>query len=198
MIDRVSGIASKVEPTLVVVDLGGVSLRLTVPISTSSRLAAGSRVTLWTELLVREDVLALFGFANEKERAYFNLLRSVAGIGPKLACTVLSGVSVDGLEQAVSRAEPGLLSRVPGIGRKTAARIIMELSGKLENVLQPSGAALLPSAEATEALVSLGYQRHLAVRAVEGAVASLGVDASVEDVVRTALKTLSSMRKGQP
>jgi len=74
----------------------------------------------------------------------------------------------------------------------------MELSGKLENVLQPVGAALLPSAEATEALVSLGYQRHLAARAVEGAVASLGVDASVEDVVRTALKTLSSMRKGQP
>ncbi len=196
MIERLVGTVAKVEPTSVVLDVGPVALRLTVPVSTSSRLIAGTRTTLWTELLVREDSIALFGFVSERERTYFNLLRSIAGIGPKLACTVLSGVSVEALDQAVSRAEPGLLSRIPGIGRKTAGRIIMELSGKLEGVLHPS-AVPLPLAEATEALTSLGYQRQVASRTVEKVAAELGPDASVEAIVRAALKALTgTARKG--
>ncbi|MCU0611591.1 MAG: Holliday junction branch migration protein RuvA [Candidatus Eisenbacteria bacterium] len=197
MIDRITGTVSKVEPAEAVIDLGCVSLRMVVPISTSSRLSTGDRAALWAELVVREDSMALFGFATEKERAYFNLLRSVAGIGPKLACTVLSGTSVDGLEQAISRGEPGMLSRIPGIGRKTAGRIVMELSGKIEQVLRPSGAPLLASSEATDALVSLGYQRQLAARAVDGVVGEVGADASAEEVLRAALKSLSSGRRGK-
>lgn len=197
MIERICGLVSRVEPMAVVIDLGAIALRLTVPVSTSSRVAAGTRVALWAELVVREDSWSLFGFASEKERAYFNLLRTVAGIGPKLACTVLSGASVEGLDQAVTRGEPGMLSRIPGIGRKTAGRIIMELSGKIETALRPEGAPGLPPAEAVEALMSLGYQRNLAARAVEKVLPDLGPDASVEDVVRAALRPLAaSGRKG--
>lgn len=198
MIDRVEGIVSRVEPMQVVVNLGAVSLRASVPLSTSSRMSAGSTAVLWMELIVREDSLALFGFATEKERSYFNLLRTVAGVGPKLACTVLSGVSVDALEQAITRGEPGLLSRIPGIGRKTAGRIVMELSGKIDGVLQPAGMAALPSTEAVEALMSLGYQRAAAARAVETALAELGSDAQVEEVVRVALRSSAAApRKGK-
>ncbi|MBN1424874.1 Holliday junction branch migration protein RuvA [Candidatus Fermentibacteria bacterium] len=197
MIDRVSGVVTKVEPMAVVVDVGGIAFRLTVPVSTSSRVTAGTKTALWAELLVREDSMTLFGFASEKERAYFNLLRSVAGVGPKLACTVLSGASVEGLNQAVTKGEPGMLSRIPGIGRKTAGRIIMELSGKIETALQPAGAPGLPSVEATEALMSLGYPRNVAARAVEKVLPDLGPDTSVEDVVRAALRPLAiSGRKG--
>lgn len=188
MIDRIRGIALKVEPMQVILETGGIGFRLTVPLSTSAKVKQGKETVLLTELIVREDSMTLFGFHTEKERGVFNLLRGVAGVGPKLACTVLSGVSVEGINQAVIRGEPGLLAKVPGIGRKTSGRIVMELSGKLDGVLEGIAPVRGSTAEAIQALISLGYQRNVAARSVEKAARDAGHDAPVEDLIRAALK----------
>lgn len=193
MIEKVVGTVSRVEPTAVVLEVGPVSLRMSVPLSTSSRVKPGTQATLWTELVVREDSLALFGFASEREREYFNRLRAVSGIGPKLACAILSGVSVDMLEQAITTNQPGLLARIPGIGKKTAGRIVVELSGKVETQ-GPPAALDSPVAEATAALTNLGYPRPVAVQAVDKALADLGPSATAEQLVRTALKWASQRK----
>jgi Holliday junction DNA helicase RuvA len=191
LIERITGLVVKVDPTYAVIETGGVGFRVLVPLSTSSRLVEGEKTTLSAELIVREDSLTLFGFLTEQERNLFNLLRSVAGVGPKLACTVLSGLTVDGVLEAVTRGDPALLARVPGIGKKTAARIIMELSEKVEYVLGPSTGVLPSSSESIQALMSLGYHRSMATRAVEEAIEAAGPDAPVERIVKDALSLLS-------
>jgi Holliday junction DNA helicase RuvA len=194
VIERITGIVVKVDPTYAVIETGGVGFCLLIPLSTSSRLAQGEKTTLFAELIVREDSLTLFGFLTEHERDLFNLLRSVAGVGPKLACTVLSGVTVDGVLEAVTRGDPAMLARVPGIGKKTAGRIIMELSEKVEHVLKPSLGIAPSSSESIQALMSLGYQRSVATRAVEEAIEAIGSDAPVERIIREALYLLSGHR----
>ena len=192
MIDTLTGLAERVEPTQIVIEVGGVGFRVAVPLSTSAKVTQGQQTSIFTELVVREDALTLFGFHTEKERRFFNLLRGVAGVGPKLACTVLSGLSVEALNQAITRGEPGLLSKVPGIGRKTAGRIVMELSGKIESVLEGPLVAASSVGEAIHALMSLGFQRNTASKSVERAAKELGQDAAVEDLIRVALKFSSS------
>ena len=194
MIERITGRVAKVDPTYAVVETGGVGFRFLIPLSTSSRLVQGETATLFAELIVREDSLTLFGFLDERERSLFNLLRSVAGVGPKLACTVLSGLTVDGVFEAVTRGDPALLARVPGIGKKTAGRIVMELSEKVEHVLLPSPGGVPSLSEAIHALMSLGYHRSMATRAVEEAREAAGPDASVEQIIREALSVLSGHR----
>jgi len=188
MIDILTGTAVRVEPTQIILEVGGVGFRIAVPLSTSAKVRQNQSASLFTELVVREDALTLFGFHSEKERRFFNLLRGVAGVGPKLACTVLSGLSVEALNQAIIRGEPGLLSKVPGIGRKTAGRIVMELSGKIESVLEGPVTAVSAVGEAIQALMSLGFQRHAASKSAERAAKELDEDASVEDLIRVALK----------
>lgn len=194
MIERITGRVVKVDPTYAVVETGGVGFSLLIPLSTSSRLVQGEKTTLFAELIVREDSLTIFGFLTEHERNLFNLLRSVAGVGPKLACTVLSGVTVDGVLEAVTRGDHAMLARVPGIGKKTAGRIIMELSEKVEHVLEPSFASAPSSSESIRALMSLGYHRSMATRAVEEAIEAAGADAPVEQIIREALSLLSGHR----
>jgi Holliday junction DNA helicase RuvA len=194
VIERIIGRAVKVDPTYVVVETGGVGFSLLVPLSTSSKLVQGEKSTLFTELIVREDSLTIFGFLTERERSLFNLLRSVAGVGPKLACTVLSGVTVEGVLEAVTRADTAMLARVPGIGKKTAGRIVMELSEKVEHVLAPSLGGIPSSSESIQALMSLGYHRSVATRAVEEAIEAAGADAPVEQIIREALSRLSGHR----
>ena len=128
------------------------------------------------------------------------MLRSVAGIGPRLACTVLSGLTVDGVMEAVTRGDPATLARIPGIGKKTAGRIVMELSEKVEHVLGPPAGVAPTASEAVQALISLGYQRRVAVRAVEDAAEASGDDATVEQIIRSALSLLSgkSPRRAKP
>ncbi len=199
MIDRITGKVAKVGPAGVVLETGGIGFGIMAPLSTSSKLSQNDNVTLFTELVVRADSMSLFGFLTERERVFFNHLRSVAGVGPKLACTVLSGMTADSLMEAVHRGEPAMLARVPGIGKKTAGRIIMEFSGKVESVLT-QGAGMIPSSrESVDALVSLGYQRNMVSRVVEEILEELGPEATVEQIIRKALSLISgkTSRKGR-
>ena len=151
---------------------------------------AGQPVTLVTHLVVREDAQLLYGFLTEGERTAFRALIKVSGIGPRMALAVLSGLSVDDLSRAVAEQETGRLTRVPGVGKKTAERLLLELKGKLAPVAeaaQGSGGVLFSSSDdILRALVALGYSE----KESAAAVGRLPEDISVKDGIRQALKGL--------
>lgn len=185
----------------VVVDVGGVGYRLLAPIGTIDRLPApGGEVTLHTVLQLREDAVHLYGFATVEERVVFDLLVGVTGVGPKLALAALSALGPDGLAGAVRRGDAATLARVPGIGRKTAERLIMELKDKLGTPAATAGGALMGGApvapgdafaEAAAALEGLGYSALEAGRAVEQARRQAGDGATVEEILRQGLRELA-------
>jgi len=170
----------------VLVDVGGVAYELDVPMSTFYALpAAGEAVILFTHLVVREDAHSLYGFATAEERAAFRQLIRISGVGARTALAVLSGMSVGDLAQSVALQDAGRLVKVPGIGKKTAERLLLELKGKLaEGVGQPGAAR---GSDVVHALVSLGYSEKEALAAVKG----LAPDTPVAEAIRAALKTLS-------
>jgi len=173
-------------PPQVLVDVGGVAYELDVPMSTLYALpATGEAVTLFTHLVVREDAHTLYGFSSETERAAFRQLIRISGVGARTALAVLSGLSVGELAQAVTLQEAGRLTKIPGIGKKTAERLLLELKGKL------SGLAVAPETAAAgdviNALVALGYSEKEALAATRG----LAPGTAVTDAIRTALKTLA-------
>jgi holliday junction DNA helicase RuvA len=189
MIGALRGTLVRREPPLVLVDVRGVGFEVEVPLSTFDALpAAGAEVTLHTQLIVREDALALFGFATLPERATFRQLLRVAGVGPRLALAVLSGASPAELAALVQAGDLARLTRIPGIGRKTAERIVVELRDALPAIAgAATGAgARTPLAEAEAALAALGYKPQEVVRALAGAPAN----ADSEALVRTALRVL--------
>jgi Holliday junction DNA helicase RuvA len=192
MIGRISGTLLEKHPPLVLVDVGGVGYEIDVPMSTFYNLpASGEKVVLHTQLIVREDAHHLFGFASHDERSAFRQLLKISGVGPKLALTILSGLSVAELAQVVAAQEVGRLTRIPGIGKKTAERLLLELRDKL--TVAP--AALLAGAEhpvaaagdVLDALLALGYNEREATWAVKQLPAGL----DVSDSIRQALKFLS-------
>jgi Holliday junction DNA helicase RuvA len=196
MIGALRGQLAVKRPTEILVEVGGVGYEALVPISTSEKLpAVGESVTLITHLHVREDALQLFAFATPAERETFRLLIGVSGIGPKLALAVLSGLSVAQFRDAMSTKDTERLRRIPGIGKRTAERLLVELRDRMGlDAIEESGGA--PAAlgcpavvynDAVATLVALGYTTQMARRAVEAAVADRGADASVEDLVRGAL-----------
>lgn len=196
MISYIKGKLTVKTPTSVVVETGGVGFHLIIPLSTHESLGeAGQDVRLLTYLHVREDVLQLFGFAHEDERKLFLLLLSITGIGPKVAQGILSGISVGDFESAVRHQNVQTLMKVPGVGKKTAERIVLELREKIGE-LKP-GEAGLPGAgklplfdESVLALVSLGYKRPQAQEAVQ-AVMQIQPSLSIEEVLRQALQKIS-------
>ena len=142
------------------------------------------------EPIPEEDAELLFGFSTKAERSLFRLLIRISGIGPKIALSILSGISASILAQAVSQAEPGLLTRIPGVGKKTAERIVLELKGKIDTVVGSADSQTPTSgakADIISALVSLGYSEREALQAVKG----LAADVTVNDGIREALKALS-------
>jgi Holliday junction DNA helicase RuvA len=169
----------------VLVDVGGVAYELDVPMSTFYALpATGEAVMLYTHLVVREDAHNLYGFATGEERALFRQLIRISGIGARTALAVLSGMSVGDLAQAVALQDAGRLVRIPGIGKKTAERLLLELKGKLaEGVGEP---AAQRGADVVHALVALGYSEKEALAAVKG----LAADMPLAEGIRAALKTL--------
>ena len=191
MIGRISGTLLAKAPPQVLVDVHGVGYEVDVPMSTFYDLPAiGERVALLTHFVVREDAQLLYGFLTDGERSAFRALVRISGVGPRTALAVLSGLSVDELAQAVSLQEAGRLVRVPGIGKKTAERLLLELKGRL-GPEQP-GAAGQPvrgdhEADVLRALLALGYSER------EAAVAAKQVPpgASVSDGIRHALKALA-------
>jgi Holliday junction DNA helicase RuvA len=191
MIGRISGILAVKNPPQLVIDVQGVGYEVDVPMSTFYNLpASGDKVTLFVHMVVREDAHLLFGFLTERERAAFRQLLKISGVGARTALSVLSGMSVDELAQAVVLQEAARLTKVPGIGKKTAERLLLELKGKLT---VGAGAAPAPGSAATagndvlNALLSLGYNEREALFAVKG----LAPDLPVGDAIRQALRVLS-------
>ena len=191
MIGRIKGTLLEKMPPQILVDVSGVGYEIDVPMSTLYNLPeVGSEVTLFTHFVVREDAELLYGFLTKEERSLFRLLIRISGIGPKIALSILSGISSQLLSQAVTTGEAGLLTRIPGVGKKTAERIVLELKGKLDTVVgtTDTGASGTNSkADIVSALLSLGYSDREAQLAIKG----LPADISVNDGIREALKNLS-------
>lgn len=191
MIGRLSGTLLEKNPPAVLIDVGGVAYEVDVPMSTFYNLGAiGERVTLLTHLVVREDAQLLYGFGTASERNAFRELIRISGVGARTALAVLSGLSVDELAQAVTLQESGRLTKIPGIGKKTAERLLLELKGRLGAALEGAGAAAAPSdagADVLRALTALGYSEKEAMLAVKQVPAGTGVS----DGIRLALKSLA-------
>ena len=191
MIGRISGILLDKTPPLALIDCNGVGYECEVPMSTFYLLPqVGEKVTLLTHFVVREDAQLLFGFGTDQERLMFRQLLKVNGIGAKSALAILSGLSIDELIQAVSLQEAGLLTRVPGIGKKTAERLLLELKDKftLDSALSMKGSGITSiSQDVLNALIALGYNERESLNAVK----SLDGNLSVNDGIKQALKYLS-------
>lgn len=192
MIGRLTGVLLEKNPPQVLVDVNGVGYEVEVPMSTFYNLPqTGERVTLHTQFIVREDAQLLYGFASDRERATFRQLLKVNGIGAKSALGILSGLSVEDLAQAIALQEANLLTRIPGIGKKTAERLLLELKDKLgfEAVTSSAGIAQAHNTghDTLNALLALGYNEREALAAVK----QLPLDLSVSEGIRQALKTLS-------
>lgn len=195
MITRLEGELKEAQPTRIVVDVAGVGYECVIPLSSFDRLPKkGERVAVLTHLHVRDDGMVLYGFATEEERALFRLLIGVSGIGPKIAIGILSGISPRAFRLAVREGSAATLSAVPGIGRKKAERLIVELKDRLgafeDGEGEPSSAAEgRAESDAALALVSLGYSQAEAQRAVRAAAKGLGKGAGAETLIREALKS---------
>jgi holliday junction DNA helicase RuvA len=191
MIGRLSGILLEKNPPQLLLDVQGVAYEVDVPMSTFYNLPQnGERVTLFTHLVVREDAHLLFGFGSDNERRAFRQLLKVNGIGARIALSVLSGLSVSELAQAITLQETGRLTRVPGIGKKTAERLLLELKDKFgADITQSVGIHRAPPAtsDIMNALLSLGYSEREAVAAVK----QLPDGVAVADGIKQALRLLA-------
>ena len=190
MIGRLSGILLEKAPPHVLVDCNGVGYEVDVPMSTFYNLPhTGEKVVLFTHLIVREDAHLLFGFGSASERALFRQLIKITGIGARMALAILSGMSVADLSQAVTLQEAGRLVKIPGIGKKTAERLLLELKGKLGADIGAVGGVVRDDAQVDvlNALVALGYSDKEALLAIK----NMPAGASVSDGIKFALKALS-------
>src|SRR5258706_13524825 len=169
MIARLAGTLLEKQPDRVVLDVGGVGYLVSISFQTFQELpAAAAQAALWSHTHVREDALALFGFASEKEKRLFEMLIAVSGVGPRLALTLLSGIPVAELVAALAKGDAKRLTSVPGIGRKTADRLALELREKAEKLRVPGEpVAGIDPDDVVSALVNFGYKRSEAERAVQ-------------------------------
>jgi Holliday junction DNA helicase RuvA len=190
MIGRLTGVIAEKAPPQVLIDVGGVGYEVDVPMSTFYNLPnLGERTTLLTHFVVREDAQVLYGFGSAAERQAFRQLIKVSGVGPRMALSLLSGLSVAELAQAISVQEAGRLTRLPGIGKKTAERLLLELKGKLGAELGVAPVSLKSEAQADvlQALVALGYSDKEAAAALK----ALPEDVGVSEGIKLALKSLA-------
>jgi Holliday junction DNA helicase RuvA len=191
MIGRIAGVLLEKSPPQILVDAGGVGYDIEVPMSTFYVLpATGERVTLFTHLVVREDAHLLYGFGTEAERRAFRQLLKISGVGARTALALLSGLSVAELVEAVAAQEAGRLVKIPGIGKKTAERLLLELKDKLGTDFAPGvvlNRAKPASSDILNALLGLGYSE----KEAQGAVKLLPEGLSVSDGIRQALKLLA-------
>ena len=189
MIGKISGKLVERHPPQIIVDVHGVGYEIDVPMSTFYQLpATGNEVTLYTHLIVREDAQQLYGFGNEQERHVFRQLLRISGVGARTALAVLSGLSVGELYEAVAAQDAGRLTKIPGIGRKTAERLLLELKDKLEVTAAPSATATGGnSGDVLNALLALGYND----KEARWAVKQVTTGANVAEGIRQALKLLS-------
>jgi holliday junction DNA helicase RuvA len=195
VIAQLSGRILRKAPQSVVIDVAGVGYKAFIPVSTFYRLGdEGSEVSLRIHTHVREDAIALFGFASAGEQALFERLIEVAGVGPRLAVNILSGIEADELVEALRSSDVARLVRIPGVGRKTAERLVVELKDKMpaRDAVpgQPAAEGLGPKEDLLSALANLGYSRGEAERGVERALRDDGTG-RFEDLLRRALQAVS-------
>lgn len=193
MIAFITGRVAAKAPGFALVEAGGIGYRLLMATSSLSALPAeGDEVTVHTYLHVREDELTLYGFENEEERAVFESLIGVTGIGPKVALAVISSLRPDALRAGIAREDVALISSVPGIGKKTAQRLILELKDKIDvpDLGRGPGAGPLAASEARDALLAMGFSPAEAAVALRDAPA----DASAEVLLKSALRALGGTR----
>jgi Holliday junction DNA helicase RuvA len=199
MIGRLTGTLARKEPPALMVDVNGVGYELEAPMSTFYDLpAVGERVTLYTHLVVREDAHLLYGFSRESQRQLFRSLLKVNGVGPRVALAVLSGLTEQELLLCLAHEDIARLTKVPGIGRKTAERLVMELRDKVDltqapttGTARPATRPADPAQEAVSALIALGYKPVEASRAVN---AAGGEGLTSEQIIRQALKGLAGIK----
>ena len=188
MIATIRGEVSQIEENALILEVGGVGLRVLVPAPLQAKAKAGEKVFLYTHLQVREDALTLYGFASQSDRELFNILLGVDGVGPKVALSVLSTMTLDAIQRAVFADEAELLSRVPGVGKKTAQKMGLHLKDKLKpsDTLSQVAAMTDKDSEVLAALTALGYS----VVEAQAAIQSIAKDApdDVEDRLRLALQ----------
>ncbi len=190
MIGRLTGILLEKNPPQILLEVQGVAYELDVPMSTFYNLPAlHEKVVLHTQLIVREDAHLLYGFLSHEERVVFRQLLKISGVGPRLALSVLSGLSLADLAAAVANREAGRLTRIPGVGKKTAERLLLELQGKFSARVPGSarGAVAIPAGDVLNALLALGYSE----KEADWAAKQLPAETSVSDGIRQALKLLS-------
>lgn len=197
MLSQIKGKILEKSPTRVVVDVGGIGFEVHVPVSTFEKLPElGEQTLLLTHLHVREDIMQLFGFKSKKDRRLFQLLISVSGVGPRMALGVLSSVSVEEFTGAVANNNFSILTKIPGVGKKTAQRLVMELKDKLSGGVEvtPEQVSVKYDVleEAVLAMVSLGYRQSEAQKAVEKVARANKVLPSVEILIKKALQSATS------
>ena len=197
MIAHLSGKLLSKQPNQVIVDVNGVGYEVHVPLSTFYELGeVGSPVQLRIYTHVREDTIALFGFKSANEKLMFEQVTSISGIGPKLGITILSGMPVDELVAAIRQSNLARLTSIPGIGKKTAERLVVELRDKLAKTVPTGEQAAAqgvsqPQEDVISALVNLGYAKPSAEKAVQTVVSTSKTDPAFEELLRTALRQLS-------
>ena len=198
MISLLSGTVRSIHSDRLVVEVGGFGLSVLVTPATTTQVSLGAQIQLFTSLVVREDSLTLFGFVNEESRSLFELVQTVSGIGPKVALSILGALTPEDLSRAISQEDIGAIEKVPGIGRKGAQRMILELKGKLSDLShaqlyqghQPAWREQLSSA-----LVSLGFSPKESDNAISAVVTDLqsdGVDPSGVELSELLKRTLAS------
>jgi Holliday junction DNA helicase RuvA len=197
MIGQVHGKLVYKQPPRLLVDVAGIGYELEAPMTTFYNLPeTGTEVCLHTHVVVRDDAHLLYGFTEQRQRDVFRHLLKVNGVGPRVALAILSGLTVEDLVACVSAADAAMLTRVPGIGRKTAERLIVDLRDRLDGIEGSASSfvgtrPLTPEHDAVSALVALGYRQTDAARAIR---ATASDDAGVEELIRTALASLSGAR----
>ena len=192
MIASLKGIVSSKKPDGVIVEVGGIGYQVSVPLCSLCNIPdQGGEIFLNIYTHVREDALQLYGFLTEEERKVFVTLLGINGIGPKLGLAILSGMPVQRFMEAVIKEDVDLLTTIPGLGKKTASRLILELKEKLPKISDYSEGHFL--GDAVSALTNLGYKRSFSEKAVEAAIKN-GAD-SVENIIREALKYLTNGKK---
>lgn len=202
MIERIRGNLTEKSPTFCVIDCHGVGLGLHISLNTFQRLEKFSEntlVSLYAYLHVREDVLQLYGFADAAEREVFRLLISISGVGPRLAIAVLSGSTTEELRGAIIREDVAMLTRIPGVGKKTAQRLVLELKEKIQKRGDIEKLAAISAVspqerekvnEAILALVSLGFKQQEAQVAIDKVIKRSGRDLTIEEIIKQAFKEM--------
>jgi Holliday junction DNA helicase RuvA len=197
MLSYIEGLLTEKNPTQITIDINGIGFSINIPISSYDKLSnTGSKVKLLTYLYVREDALTLYGFVTFQERELFELLLSISGIGPRTAIGILSGISVDEFREYILNKNYNALTLIPGIGKKTAERLVLELYDKISRTdyTRTSPSQIIDQSieiknQAIQALCSLGFTRAIAEKSISTAILNVSDKLPLEELIKQALKT---------